>query len=433
MALLSTKVIYSSEQIRIEKDTLSAALSRVAVVCDELRTALTDSYYTTSYASVYLPFDTLMHTRIQERVQEVGEIDLLVVIGVGGSSLGFRAVYAALQDQATLAAHQVLVLETIDTPSVAVALERIEYALAEKFRVHVCMISKSGTTTETIALFRLVQSILQKHNSPWYRDVTIITDSDSPLDQYAQKMRIMTLALPALVGGRYSVFSAVALFPLMLCGIDIQSLLSGARDALRDATTVPLEDTITFQHAVALASWYHTGYAVHDTFIFSPWCATLGLWYRQLAAESLGKKSIKDTLIVDMIPTVSIGSTDLHSIGQLYLSGARNFCTTFIIVSEADTLKIGEDHALDQCVPLNNYSLNSVMTALIQGTLGAYQERSVPFSVITLTERSPSTIGYLMQSYMIASIYVGRLLGVNPFDQPDVERYKKITRTLLSR
>ena len=141
-----------------------------------------------------------------------------------------------------------------------------------------------------------------------------------------------------------------------------------------------------------------------------------------------------EDMVVDMIPTVSIGSTDLHSIGQLYLSGAQNVWTTFIITHERDDLKTGKDNALDACVPgLSNCALTDIMRAIIDGTMAAYQERSVPFSVITLCERSPYTIGYQMQSYMLAIMYAGELLGVNPFDQPDVERYKSVTRALLNR
>jgi glucose-6-phosphate isomerase len=171
---------------------------------------------------------------------------------------------------------------------------------------------------------------------------------------------------------------------------------------------------------------------VHDTFIFSSWCATIGLWHRQLVAESLGKKQTTGDKVVTIFPTVSVGSTDLHSIGQLYLSGARGFITTFLIMQEHDDIKTNTDHSLDRSVTsLNDRSLAEIMNIIFEATLKAYQDRTNPCSVIALPERSPKMIGNLLQNYMLAIMHAGALLDVNPFDQPDVERYKVITRTLL--
>ncbi len=431
--MLHNKIRYDFDQIALDAQLKTDAGVTLKPVLQQIRSAVDDTQYSTSYASVRLPFDAPMLQAVEARVKDIGPIDHVVVIGIGGSSLGFKAVYDALQDQASMPSRSIIVLETVDTPSVVAALKHIDYVLTQKLRVHVCVISKSGTTTETITLWRMVQPVLQEHAAhQWHIGVTIITDAGSVLEQYAHDHKIAVLHIPPLVGGRYSVLSSVGLFPLMLCGIDGDVVHAGARDALTDATTLPLQDTFPFKHACALQAAYNNCYEVHDTFIFSPWCATLGLWYRQLAAESLGKMSTVEDMIVDMIPTVSIGSTDLHSIGQLYLSGAQNFWTTFLIVHEHNVIKTNDDHALDRCVQsLNNRSLNAIMSAIIQGTMAAYQERGVPFSVVTLPERSPYAIGYLLQSYMLAIIYAGELLGVNPFDQPDVERYKSITRTLL--
>lgn len=415
-------VTYNSEQLlNTDKNFITSAASQLEAVRDLVQFATDDSAYSTLYASARLPFDAELAQSVRERANAVGAVDLLVLIGVGGSSLGFRAVYDALQDQVTILPHNVLVLETVDTPSVAAALVRIEGALQQTLNVHVCVISKSGTTTETNTLWHVVQPMLEKHiPQNWQRMVTIITDPNSPLADYAQAQGIAVLTVPKLVGGRYSVFSPVGLFPLMLCNIDTEQFLFGAQQAIHDSTAEPLENTFPFRHAVAIATAFSNCYEVHDTFIFSVWCATVGLWYRQLAAESLGKMSETEGMVIDMIPTVSIGSTDLHSIGQLYLSGAQNFFTTFMIVHAQDALNTSVSNPLHE-----------IMSAMVKATMQAYQERGVPYTVITLSERSPYTIGYLLQSYMLAIMYAGELLGVNPFDQPDVERYKLITRELL--
>lgn len=411
------------------------SLQNIAInqMTEALHKAQQDEMYSSAYASIYCPFDSKMQHVLRTRVLEVGIIDYCILIGIGGSSLGFRAIYDALQDQVLLKQQNVCVLETVDSASIAAAVSALEVKLAKKARVHVSVISKSGATTETIAIWRVIQPILQKHDPVgWAKKVTIITDAESPLAVYAHDHAIATLDLPALVGGRYSVFSFVGLFPLALCGLDIEGLITGARDAVDEATMQPLQNVMPLQHAIALLAAYQHGYQVHDTFIFSTWCTTIGLWYRQLAAESLGKARERDQKVIVMIPTVSVGSTDLHSIGQLYLSGADNFWTTHMIVQEDSVVKTNSDHALDACVSLlNNRPLTEIMTAIMQGTLQAYQEAKIPFSILTITKRTPYTVGYVMQSYMLAIMYAGALLEVNPFNQPDVERYKKFTRELL--
>lgn len=433
-----------------------ATTKKVAAVREGLKAALTDEQYTTPYASVRLPYDSALHRAIDQRAMAVGIIDMCVVIGIGGSSLGFRAVYDALQDQARVQPQNVLVLETVDTPSVKAALQRIEDALSKssfapcsaqgyaghgkatadaepKKRVHVSVISKSGTTTETIALWRVVQQILQKNNpDAWHKQVTIVTDAGSPLEQYAQEHAIAVLHIPKLVGGRYSVFSPAGLFPLLQCGINLNDLLAGARDAVDDMFKNVLTESFPYLYGSLFYIAHKYTFPVHDTFIFSNWCASIGLWHRQLVAESLGKKQETGDNVVSIIPTVSTGSTDLHSIGQLYLSGARGFLTTFLVVHEEDEVETGSDQSLDKCVvSLNDRPLAEIMDIIFDATLEAYQERTIPCSVITFSQRSPKMIGYLLQAYMLAIMHAGAMLDVNPFDQPDVERYKTIVRRLL--
>jgi len=459
------EISYTSNFDPIALDDATAA--KITAVREAVKAAISDEHYTTPYASVRLLYDSAMHRVVDQRAIAVGIIDMCVVIGIGGSSLGFRAVYDALQDQARVQPHNVIVLETVDTPSVKAALAHIEAALAQssfapcsaqgyaghgkassfalratadvtadaepKKRIHVSVISKSGTTTETIALWRVVQQLLQKNNpDAWYKQVTIITDAGSPLEQYAQEHKIAVLHIPKLVGGRYSVFSPAGLLPLLQCGINLNDLLAGAREAVDDMLKNPLTESFPYLYGSLFYIAHTYTFPVHDTFIFSNWCSSIGSWHRQLVAESLGKKQNTGDKVVTLFPTVSIGSTDLHSIGQLYLSGARGFLTTFLIVHEEDEIETGNDQSLDRCVAsLNDRSLADIMEIIFEGTLEAYQKRTIPCSVITLSARSPKLIGHLLQSYMLAIMHAGAMLDVNPFDQPDVERYKVIVRKLL--
>jgi glucose-6-phosphate isomerase len=428
----SPLVTYTCKSATLSNTLTSAHHTALNDISIAIQKATSDSTYSSLYASVHCSFDIPTREKIALRVSAIGTVDYAVIIGIGGSILGFRAIYEALQDYATIKKNHICILETIDSAAVITALDMLRSVLEKKLCVHIIVISKSGTTTETISLWRVVHPLLETYYPDnWQTLVTIITDTGSPFETYAHEHSITVLNIPPLVGGRYSVFSAAGLFPLALCGIALQPILDGAQNAISVLQNRPLQTSFPVQHALALSSAYYNNYQVHDTFIFSTWCSTIGLWYRQLSAESLGKINIHGKQIA-MIPTVSIGSTDLHAIGQLYLSGAHNFWTTFITLNELDTVYISQDNALNTCAPsLHNRSLNDIMTIINTATIQAYHNRNIPYSHITLTVRSPYTIGYLMQSYMLAIMYAASLFEVNAFDQPNVEEYKKITRQLL--
>jgi len=410
MGVKKGSISYNIERMPLQQNDLIYDREFLNIV----ENASKDFNYATSHASIACPFDITMHKQVHEHAAKIGPLDYCVVIGIGGSSLGFRAVYEALQDTATIPSDRVLFLETIDAPAVKQAYTILDSALKNGARVHVCVISKSGTTLETVTLWQIIQPLLaMRKPKDWYTHVTIITDENSPLAAYAQTHNITCMKIPKLVGGRYSVCSPVGLMPLSMCGIDINSFCAGARDAVTMLCTG--QNSMPFNHASALVWAYTHNYHVHDTFIFSTWCAALGQWYRQLAAESLGKADARGT-IFSMIPTVSIGSTDLHSIGQLYFSGARNFWTTIILLNEKK---------------FSSNKLTEIMHALAHATLQTYQDLAIPFSVLELPERSAYTIGFVMQSYMLAIMQAGKHLELNPFNQPNVERYKILAHAQL--
>jgi glucose-6-phosphate isomerase len=197
----------------------------------------------------------------------------------------------------------------------------------------------------------------------------------------------------------------------------------------------PLSHNCATISAALIAYHYNHGKFIHDTFLFSVALTSLGAWYRQLSAESIGKSHDRNNALVNisLLPTISIGSTDLHSVAQLYFAGAHNRFTTFISVEKNQTyVEIPAFEEFERVVPsLQNKSLATIMDAILQGTKKAYQQDKLPFVSFNIPEKSAFYIGQFMQIKMIEIMYLGYLLNINPFDQPEIEKYKKNTREIL--
>ena len=189
--------------------------------------------------------------------------------------------------------------------------------------------------------------------------------------------------------------------------------------------------------AALIDTHYKRGNIIHDTFLFSVALNNLGAWYRQLSAESVGKayNINKELINTGVLPTISIGSTDLHSVAQLYLAGPYNRFTTFVFIGNSTTdLYLPEFADFDALVPhIQGKPLTTIMDAILEGTKRAYHNGERPFVSCIIPEKSAYYIGQFMQIKMIEIMYLGYLLNVNPFDQPQVEDYKKETKMILSR
>jgi glucose-6-phosphate isomerase len=293
------------------------------------------------------------------------------------------------------------------------------------------VISKSGTTLETIVNFHIFLDVVKRYQKEQYaQHIIVTTNEDSALWQLAQKEVFSCLPIPKLVGGRYSVFSPVGLFPLGLLGVDINVLLDGARYMLQIAIQKKIENNSVAISACIQYVHYQKGIALHDMFVFSKSLYSFGLWYRQLVAESLGKTNTVGES-VGITPTVSVGSSDLHSVAQLYLGGPNNRFTTFVTVSKtkADII-IPKQLELNALTTVANKSVREVMQAIIDGTKIAYQKQKRPFQTIELSELSVFNMGQLLQWKMLEVMYLGKLLAVDPFNQPHVELYKREVKKL---
>jgi glucose-6-phosphate isomerase len=380
-----------------------------------------------------------MHLQIYANIQQIlkSKPSVYIIIGIGGSNLSTYAVYQALSGTLYNKSHnascKVYFADTLDSILINTLVKIIQEQLSVGNTIHMSCISKSGTTLETIINFKILLDILKTyHPETWHHYITIITDYKSPLWHYAHDNNIDALVIPNQVGGRFSIFSAVGLLPLALLHVDIDQLCAGARDAINNTLQSDTLDTLPAISAALIYHYYVHGIHIHDTFVFAPQLEGFGKWYRQLCAESLGKQNNQGKR-VGITPTVSIGTTDLHSTGQLYIAGPQDRITTFIYASYNNDIKTTSDILFDYIFNLHDIeiSYNKAMHAILQATQQTYTKHSHPFITITLSELSAYTIGMLMQYKMLEIMYLGYLLQVNPFDQPNVEEYKTNIRTLL--
>lgn len=413
---------------------LSTDLDQLTPVFNELAQQVDQAGYPDPYSFVRLPADLKQIKLVNDLAVEQLKRNpaLAIVVGIGGSNLGAQAVYQAL-----FPSHGPQVplyfADTVDVETIGVILARAGQALKEGKNILVIGISKSGSTTETIANFECFLALLMAYRPKNYQQsVVVISDRGSLFWQLAMQKGFELLEIPAPIGGRFSVLSPAGLFPLAIAGVDIEQLGKGAYAITADCIAAH-ENNPAFVMASALAYHYAKGIRIHDLFVFSTVLEGLGKWQRQLLGESLGKRS-EDGVPVGITPTVSVGSTDLHSVGQLYLGGPNARVTTFVWVEhEHYSIAVPDIPEFDLLVPhLQKKSLHEIMNAIFAGTQKAYEDNACAYMSIIMPEKNAFYIGQFLQMQMIATIYLGALLKVNTFDQPQVELYKRNTRKILA-
>ncbi len=343
--------------------------------------------------------------RLQKRFHQ------LLVIGIGGSDLGARALYQAVGGRAMW----LRFLTNPDPDVVAAELDQIDWK-----QTAVNVVSKSGTTLETMALFEIVRQTLAKHvGKAAHREHMIATTEESEssvLYALAKREGYAVAAHPTNVGGRFSALSVVALLPLACSGLDIRRLLAGAawmESCRRVEKEHSLPSRFTTHHAI------HTkaGRGIHVLMPYAPWLSSFSFWYRQLWAESLGK--LPD---VGPTPVAALGPQDQHSQIQLYHDGPDDKVITFI---EVDRFK--RDIRVSK-----GPRLSEIIHAERAGTAEALFKKGKPNGTIHIPSLCPESLGALMMFYETAVAYMGQMLGVNAFDQPGVEHGKKLTREMLT-
>ncbi|MCK4351467.1 MAG: glucose-6-phosphate isomerase [Candidatus Krumholzibacteria bacterium] len=366
--------------------------------------------------------DLSLITNTAKRIQD--ESDLLVVVGIGGSYLGGRALIEALPDEA---AFPVLFAGNNLSPD---HHARLLDSLEGK-RFSVCVISKSGTTTESAIAFRILESELLKRRGKMdaRRLIIAVTDPDGgALRQLAEKEGYITFPIPPNVGGRFSVLSSAGLFPSAVAGIPAERLLKGAGEAM-DRYTKTSGGNDAVEYAARRLLFFEGGYSTEILSAFHPELGMLCEWWKQLAGESEGKKH------KGLFPASAIMTTDLHSLGQYLQEGPRNIIETFLIASaprrEIEVPSRADD--LDGLNYLAGRAMSDISRMAYEGTQQAHQAGGLPVLSIELPMITPESLGALIVFFEISIAVSGRLLGVNPFDQPGVDEYKRRMFRLLGK
>lgn len=397
--------------------------------------------YSSLYASINLPTDITYHAAIKNSIEEKKKLQpsMLIVIGIGGSNLGTMALQDALCGLYYNELNpkiKIYYADTVDANYISSLLQLAEQELFNNKIVLINAVTKSGTTTETIVNLELFLALLKKYYPDSYqKHVIITTDRDSILWHIAQEKKFSLLEIPKKVGGRFSVLSSVGLFPLGMLDLPIYEILAGAASMVPLATSLG-EHNIAAYGAATQYAHYKKNISIQDMFVFSHQLLSLGAWYRQLVGESLGKEFDRygNTVERGITPTVSVGTVDLHSVGQLYLGGPRDKCSTFVTVEHTKhDQKVPNYKEFEQSVAnIQGKSVSSILQAIVEGVKTTYKQHQRAYISITFPELSAWCLGQFLQYKMIEIMYLGFLLEVNAFDQPNVESYKKETRRLLA-
>lgn len=404
-----------------------------------IRTVVRGIDYEDDHASLCPIADAKMLAAVKQLVREKKALEprALFVVGIGGSNLGTMAVADAVlgRDHNQFSLPKLYFADTVDANSMRGIDALLEDHLRRKEQVLIAVISKTGSTTETIANAEILIRTLRRYRKDHHRYVVMITAPDSTLEVLAKQERYAVLNVPRNVGGRYSVFSAVGLFPLGIMGISLDAFMKGAR-----AMQVRCLSSSRSNPAVRLAVMHvllmKKRYNVTDLFVFGNDLESVGRWYRQLVGESLGKE--KDLagkkVYTGMTPTFSVGSTDLHSVGQLYLGGPFDKIHTFVTVAKSPKLLIPLYPAYDAIVHhLQGKPLHAVMRAIEQGVFAAFRKQKRAHVILSLDDRDAHSIGALLSLFVHQIIFMGHLQNISPFDQPNVDSYKEETRRILAK
>ena len=349
----------------------------------------------------------------------------IVVVGIGGSSLGAKAVHTFLSYKKKN--DRVLhFLETTDPITLKSSISKID--LNDSLFI---IISKSGGTIETISIFKYILS-LKDFNT---KDFVFVTDMDSPLFKLGLEEEIETFYLPKNVGGRFSVLSSVGLIPLYLMGYNVKKLLKGARKIRSEFFDEDGEIKKALLKKASFYAEYMLHYNINALFSYSELFRDFNAWYVQLWAESLGKKQINSQLNVGLTPVGLIGPTDQHSFLQLIVEGPKDKTVTFLKIKNFnDNTKIPNKSIkfLEKLDIINGVKFSELINLQADSIIENLKNRNVPLDIIEIEEANIYHIGQLFYYYELLTSLTGKMLNVDTYNQPGVEEGKKILKEKLT-
>ncbi|MEG0377644.1 MAG: glucose-6-phosphate isomerase [Eubacterium sp.] len=379
-------------------------------------------------------YDKKEYARIKAAAEKINNTcDAFIVIGIGGSYLGSKAVITAL----TSTFYNEVSSDKRGAPKVYFAGENISgkymkdlIELVKDQDICVNVISKSGTTTEPAIAFRFFKDMIEaKYGKEGAKDrIFATTDKErGALKFLADQEGYETFLIPDDVGGRYSVYTAVGLLPIAVAGIDIDAFMEGGKAAYEEYGVDCLSENTCYQYAMYRSCLYNRGKATEILVDYEPSLRYFSEWWKQLYGESDGKDG------KGLFPASVHFSTDLHSVGQIIQDGHKNIFETVLIVDEldADMAVTHEETDLDGLNYLEGRTMQDVNEKAFLGTLLAHVDGDVPNGIIRISKLDAYHIGMLVYFFEKACGLGGYLLGVNPFNQPGVEAYKKNMFALL--
>lgn len=377
------------------------------------------------------PFDDKLHAEVAALASRYHGVKHIVVFGIGGSALGAKSIHLALSgplSQLRPLGKKLLVIDNVDPATL------LELAAIVRDDALFVFVSKSGNTAETLAQYLFAEKFVPKLNAD---NAVVITDPRSGcLREIALKKEIPILPIPSGVGGRFSVFTPAGLLPLAAAGVDVASLLEGARQAEKCCQSEDPESNPAAAFAFALDGWCRKGLTQLVLMPYSDRLALFTDWASQLLAESLNKKATLagGTPPYGLTPIKALGAVDQHSQLQLYLDGPRDKVVCFLDVRHGPVAPLAaatlQDERLDF---LSEKSLGELLHAEKLATEESLRENARPNMTVTLDELTPLVLGQLYQTFMNVVPYLGGLQGINPYDQPAVERIKKFTFGLMGK
>ncbi len=378
-------------------------------------------------------YDKEEFARIKAAAKKIQEdTDVLIVIGIGGSYLGARAAIEFLKGPYYNSLRKNVPEIYFSGNSISGSDLSDVLALCEGKRVSVNIISKSGTTTEPAVAFRVFRKYLEEKYGEAEAAKRIYCTTDrarGTLKQLADEKGYECFVVPDDVGGRFSVLTAVGLLPIAAAGADIDALMAGARAAMIDYDVNDIEANPCYKYAAIRNAFYRKGKSVELLVAYEPRFNMMAEWFKQLYGESEGKDN------KGLFPASVVFSTDLHSMGQFVQDGARLMFETVVNITDngADVVIEEEDNNGDGLNFLAGKPMSFVNEKAFEGTVLAHTDGGVPNLVITVDKADEENLGRLIYFFEKACAISGYMLGVNPFDQPGVESYKKNMFALLGK
>jgi glucose-6-phosphate isomerase len=382
-------------------------------------------------------FDQTYISNLEKVLKNINheKIKTVFVVGIGGANLASKVLYDATAGYLETIIDQekkMIFLDTNDGGVMEAIVSHISnFTSIEDFVV--VIVSKSGKTIETLSNSEFIINRLEVAFGNVASRIIVVTATDSPLWFEAKQKNILSIALPFELSDRFSAFSPTTIVPLLVFGFPVSEFYTSAFSALQSFTTVQSKDIS--MSASMVVDEYTKGNHIFDLFFFNTRLETMGKWHRQLIAESLGKDTTVDGVnqITGFTPTVSIGTTDLHSVLQLNLAGPKERVTQFVFMKEHSNDNIGSGDALYLLSEsITNKKPEELTEVILESVQASYNEKNLPFFSIELSPTIVTAVAEYMVYAMIQTVLIGNMWNINVFNQPNVEGYKNATKQKLT-